>query len=394
MSRFVFVVPPFMGHINPTLSVGAELARRGHTVTWIAWHAVDAALLPPGARCVSLADDCARRESIEQALVTLRHASGINSNLLLYEQVLIPLARAMAPGVARALESLAPDLVIADQQAFAGSIAASKTCIPYATFVTAPAAIADSEEFANVTRWRVERMLALQAELGATSARELMCSDLLTLVFSTRELAGPNYPTHFHFVGPVLAHRRGPDDFPWTRLQALPRPRILVSLGTLFGEAAGTFFARVAAAFADPGYGVVVVAPRGVLDGVPAHFLIAQRIPQLEVLGHVDAVISHGGHNTVTETLAQGLPLVVLPIAVDQFHVASQVVSAGCGLRLHFKRSSAADLRRAVDSVLAESAFGAAARRVRASFEFAGGTPRVADQLIDVARNPAAALAS
>ena len=34
MSRFLFVVPPMAGHVNPTLPVGRELAARGHDVAW------------------------------------------------------------------------------------------------------------------------------------------------------------------------------------------------------------------------------------------------------------------------------------------------------------------------------------------------------------------------
>jgi UDP:flavonoid glycosyltransferase YjiC (YdhE family) len=35
MAKFVFVVPPLTGHINPTLSMGTALLERGHRVGWI-----------------------------------------------------------------------------------------------------------------------------------------------------------------------------------------------------------------------------------------------------------------------------------------------------------------------------------------------------------------------
>ena len=43
--------------------------------------------------------------------------------------------------------------------------------------------------------------------------------------------------------------------------------------------------------------------------------------------------VTHGGHNTVCEALAHGLPLVVAPIRDDQPTVAAQVVQAGAGVR-------------------------------------------------------------
>jgi UDP:flavonoid glycosyltransferase YjiC (YdhE family) len=35
MAKFVFIVPPLTGHVNPTLSIGATLLERGHQVAWI-----------------------------------------------------------------------------------------------------------------------------------------------------------------------------------------------------------------------------------------------------------------------------------------------------------------------------------------------------------------------
>lgn len=34
MSRFLFVVPPLVGHVNPAVGVAAELAARGHRIAW------------------------------------------------------------------------------------------------------------------------------------------------------------------------------------------------------------------------------------------------------------------------------------------------------------------------------------------------------------------------
>ena len=34
MSRVLFVVPPFLSHVQPTVAIGAELVRRGHAVAW------------------------------------------------------------------------------------------------------------------------------------------------------------------------------------------------------------------------------------------------------------------------------------------------------------------------------------------------------------------------
>jgi len=108
-------------------------------------------------------------------------------------------------------------------------------------------------------------------------------------------------------------------------------------------------------------------------------------LPQLALLPHMQAVVCHGGHNTVCEALAQGLPLVVLPIKDDQPVVAEQVAGAGAGLRLKFGRVRPAELREAVLRVLGDPSFRDAAAKVARSFAAAGGAPRAASLLLELA---------
>ena len=125
----------------------------------------------------------------------------------------------------------------------------------------------------------------------------------------------------------------------------------------------------------------VVVAPPGTIEDPPPHVLVTDHVPQLALLPHLAAVVSHGGHNTVSETLAHGLPLVVCPIRDDQPIIAGQVVAAGAGERVRFGRARPADLRAALLAVLDVPAYRAAARRVQESFAAAGGAATAADHL-------------
>ena len=62
--------------------------------------------------------------------------------------------------------------------------------------------------------------------------------------------------------------------------------------------------------------------------------LIFRRVPQLAVLRAVDVVVSHGGNNTVNETLMAGRPLLVLPIGGEQEANARRVEAIGAGISL------------------------------------------------------------
>jgi MGT family glycosyltransferase len=137
----------------------------------------------------------------------------------------------------------------------------------------------------------------------------------------------------------------------------------------------------VVAAFGEEPLWVVLVSDETLFEKWPDNFLVQRRIPQLELLQHLDGVVCHGGHNTVCETLTFGLPLVVLPIAYDQSHVASRVVAAESGIRLNFKRFKPLDLRKAVWEILQETRYRDAARRIGVSFREAGGVERAAELL-------------
>jgi UDP:flavonoid glycosyltransferase YjiC (YdhE family) len=65
--------------------------------------------------------------------------------------------------------------------------------------------------------------------------------------------------------------------------------------------------------------------------------------------------------------------------------VAGQVVDAGAGIRVRFGRATAPKLGEALDAVLHEPGYRAAAARVGASFRAAGGAPAAAAHLEQLA---------
>ena len=107
----------------------------------------------------------------------------------------------------------------------------------------------------------------------------------------------------------------------------------------------------------------------------PAHVLVTPRVPLLDLLPHLDAVVCHGGLNTVCETVLHGVPLVLAPVTLDQPVTAEQVVRAGAGIRVAFETASPAELSAALDTVLTEPSYRDAAQRLGDSFRAAGGAP-------------------
>ena len=378
--RFLFVVPPLTGHVNPTISVARALAARGHQVAWVGHPGKVRPLLPEGARLFARPEQVApeHARAVTDKAQTVRGAAALK---FLWEDFLVPIARQMRPGIEAAVAEFAPDVLVVDQQAVAGGLVARARKIPWATLATTSAGVTDPlAALPQVKRWLQDLLAELEREAGLPPTEHGELSPHLVIAFTTPALVGPaeRFPAHYRFVGPSLSDRPEATPFPFAELR---RPCVLVSMGTVNAEASGRFYATAVAALREPQ--VVLVAPT-VLDA-PGNFIVRPYVPQLALLPHLDAVVCHGGHNTTCEALAHGLPLVIAPIKDDQPIVADQVVAAGAGLRVKFGRVQPEELRAAVTRVLTEPAFRAAAQRIRASFAAAGGAEAAATALEAVA---------
>ncbi|MEV6051834.1 glycosyltransferase [Streptomyces sp. NPDC052107] len=385
MSAFLFVVPPLTGHVNPAVGVAARLAARGHRVAWVC---ADPALVRRLAGADAEVFGCAGPVPGAEGAVRPPDLRGAEALKFLWEWYLLPLADAMAPGVRAAAEAFRPDVVVADQQAFAGALAAERLGLPWATSATTSAEFTGAYDgLPKVAAWLRHRLSELRARIGDPSGTaDPRSSPHLQLIFSTPELIGPQAPLapHIHYVGPSLADRPAGPGFPWELLDQ-PRAKVLVTLGTANADAGGRFLVeclaalreradRVQAVIADPGGALAV--PAGDKD-----VLVLPSVPQLALLERVDAVVCHAGHNTVCEALWHGVPLVVAPIRDDQPVVAGQVVDAGAGVRVRFGRVRADQLGAALDAVLTDPAHRAAAARIRTAFRAAGGARAAAAHL-------------
>lgn len=387
MGRILFVVPPLAGHVYPAVGVAGELVERGHDVA-IAGHAsVVGPLVPASLRLIELPEEitAGERAEIEEKS---RRQRGTGSFKFLWEDFLLPLGTAMARDLEPVVDEFRPDVVVVDQQAVGGALLARRRGLRWVTLATT------SAEFDNpygviavVGQWVVDRLREFQLAAGVPAAEaargDLRFSDRLTLVCSVTELlrtaeAAAALPPATVFIGSGAGLRQPPADFPWAWLDPA-RSKVLVSLGTVTREAGGRFLKVAVEALAGMTDRVqtIVVAPPGIVDDLaaaaPADILVRDKVPQLELMGHLSAVVCHAGNNTVCEALSQGVPLVVAPVRDDQPVIAEQLTRAGAGMRVRFGLVNAAGVGAAVSAVLDDPAYRAAAGRLRDAFAIAGG---------------------
>lgn len=168
------------------------------------------------------------------------------------------------------------------------------------------------------------------------------------------------------YVGPELGDPSwvAPFDAPWS--PANRDPLVLVAFSTTFmGHAA--LLERVIRALSPLAVrGVVTTGPG--LDPrtlrAPPHIAVRASAPHAAILREAALVITHAGHGTVIRTLANGVPLIAMPMGRDQSDNAARVVAAGAGIWLS-PRSSETTLRSAVERALSDSSLREGATRAR-----------------------------
>jgi MGT family glycosyltransferase len=384
-ARILFVVPPLVGHTVPTVALASALQARGHQVAWCAHPSAVRSWLPEGATTLPL-DEGRAADIFRSATAQSAELRGAGAFRMLWEDFLIPLARITLPELEDAIRGWQPDLLIVDQQTLAGGLAARRLGLPWATLVSTSASVSgELDELPKVRAWRDGLLASLQEEVGLPVVQTPDLSPQLVLVLSTRALVGQvDLPVNSQLVGPMLGGARPTVPFPWEALD--DRPKLLVTLGTVNAQRGARFYETVREAFPDPAMQILIAAPEALTGPLPAHFLRQDRLPLVELLPRVDVVLCHGGHNTVCEALAHGVPLVIAPIKDDQPIVARQVTEAGAGLRVRFGRVGAERLRAAVEEVMTAPAYAEAACRIGRSFEEAGGAVRAAALVEEVVR--------
>jgi zeaxanthin glucosyltransferase len=376
VSRFLFFVPPLIGHIIPAAAVAAALTERGHEVAWTGsesrlrpWLGPEATVYPTGMRLFRGQPD-----------------TGMTAVKSLWEGFTVPFARFTLPAVEKAVEAYRPDVLVSDQQALAGALVAQRHSLPWATLCASTLELTRPfKQLPKVEAWLGGHLATLAAEAGLDidQAGDLRFSPHLVIIFISRALMGElTFPDHFMFVGPALGPRPPVPGFPWDWLDPARR-HVLVTVGTMADSVEVDFYGRAVEGLRPLGDSVqaIVVGPPEAMPDVPEHILVQPRVPMLELMPRLDAVVCHAGTNTVCEALAYGVPLVVAPLTRDQPVSAALVVGAGAGIRVHFHRVSAGALRAAVLALLSDPAYRTAAGRIRDSSAAGGGVAAAAERL-------------
>ena len=187
-------------------------------------------------------------------------------------------------------------------------------------------------------------------------------------------------PPSVHYVGPCLwdkdPDQRAPE---WTRLIPSDQPRIIVTEGSIYSEK--PLLLQIAArGLANLPVNVVLVAGEGrkldslELGPLAPNIRLEPWTPLSDVLPIADVLVAGGDSETVMASLEKKVPMVLIPMILDQPEISWFVAAAGAGIRIPRWKCSPTRLGAAVLRVLAERRFRDNALRIRDQFgESSGG---------------------
>ena len=390
MASVWFYNIPFHGHVNPTLPLIRELVVRGDEVTYFSTATFEARIQVTGAHFRAYSSSYSFEQTRKVAHV-----------VYLGYQV-AEATYALLPDVLSSIAEERPDYLMFDMSAPWGKIASRQMRIPaVASFPHLPfywrTVLSDWRVLRKGMRsirpgygyWRrLQRQTAKivnDYRLRDPKALNVLSSSAeLNIVYSSRHFQP--YEKHFDdsylYVGPQIELAR--QEAPMTIQKRAGQRLIYIAVGTVY-QANLDFFRACIKAFTDTEYLVILSVGRAIdpeaLGATPTNFRIEQYVPQLSVLEQSDVFITHGGMNSISESVMYGVPMIVVPNTIEQAINAARVEQLNAGLYLDSSRLTSVKLRQAVESLLTKSSTTFGLGQIRRSFEEAGGVQRAADAI-------------
>lgn len=376
------------GHVLASLPMVGALAQKGVSIIYFAPERYRALVEGAGAAFSPIPAVAAKDDSVSGdgdflaglPLVFLREAEGVIGSIL------------------PVLDSFRPDLIIADELALAGRLAAARLNLPLCMIFTS---YAPSDRF-SICRFWPEYPDTHPARAKARSLAKVFSKaygvPLLTLreMFEgtgdfnistlTREFQpeGDSFGENFFFAGAQIAPRAG--GAAWTPPQD-GKPLVYSSLGSLFNNWP-EFYEALFPIVRKMDIHVVCALGRALtpeqLGDIPPNVTLLPFAPQLDILPHADCFITHAGTGSAMEALYFGAPSICLPQMEEQQLTAERMLHVGIACAsVHRSAFTGEWLRQSLHTALYDQPFRARAREASQRTRAVSSCRRAADAVVD-----------
>lgn len=400
MKLLVYVAPAH-GHVNPLLPTLRELVSRGHEVLVFVTREFEPAIHRTGATFRPLDDGFGLPERLAPGAnrIGARHVMPVMLRFMTQ-------CMSQTPPLLEQARAERADGVIYDPMAAWGRCIAQALELPAALFQTSfalslsptiqrelrkdfqglppPGVLLGLARLLGTSEWLHWRHGLPRVSVGGA----MTAIEPLNVIPVPRRYQpdAERFDERFVFVGPSVPPRDDLGDFPLDWIDG--RPLLYISLGTTPLNRRPDFYKACFEAFGGTRWQVVMACGKGIqpasLGAPPLNILVRPRVPQLEVLQRARAFITHGGMNSIMESLWFGVPLAVFPQFADQPLNARLVRELGLGLS--FDPRTTPDpkaLRDTVERLDTEPGFRARVAEFQKEVREAGGHQRAADALLE-----------
>ena len=408
MTHFGIICPPFPGHINPLAALGRELQRRGHEVTFLQIPDLELRVRSEKLNFWAIGQSKYRPGLLAETFEQLGKLSDMEA-LRYSVEFCQTIAEIVCSDAPRAIEAAGIEALLIDQLEPAGETVAQFLRLPFVCVSCAQAIHRRADvppfftpwSYQNTWRARIRNSLAyylldrsskpiLQVlnhyrhQWRLPTYRHLYASSAQLAHISQQPAAFDfpctNLPEHFHYVGPLRDASPRSLSFPFEKLTG--QPMIYASLGTI-QNTKHELFHTIAAACQELDVQLVMSHGGGMnaeaVQQLPGSPLVVEYAPQVEVISKASLTITHGGLNTVLDSLSNGVPLVAIPITYEQPGTGARILWTGTGEVIPLTDLSVTKLCSTIQQVLKEDSYRDNALRLKQAICQAGGVKRAAD---------------
>jgi MGT family glycosyltransferase len=397
MARVLVVITPAEGHVNPTLGLVKRLVDSGEDVDYVCTEEYRTRIQQTGAQMITypFVDDAFSKDSDLKPAEYKHHYQFV---YMMVKGMILPII----PEVLRVIENRTYDYLIYDSlMGWGGTIIAEKLGIPAVCSIASFAFVEPlgSGQGMNDNDPEVKKLYTATMQITHQLANELQVDapaieeiaphgGRLRIVYTSRyfQPQAEKLDHSFIFTGPSIVPRKDAPSFPFEQLRVLHPQAVYISMGTILNKDL-EFYKLCFAAFRD--LPVQFVLSSGnytdmepLAPCIPDNFIIKPYIPQLEMLQHVDAFVTHAGMNSTSEALYYNVPQVMIPLTSDQPIVASRVQELGAGVVVDKNELTPASLRAALLEVLSHPTYKEQAHVIGESLRQAGGYRHAADTVM------------
>lgn len=362
--RFLFTLAPMIGHFHAMVPLALSLKEHGHEVAFATGKGFGPLIRRTGFQHYPCGLDFDGSKDIFEALPeweAIKVKSPGDAGLQQLYGFLQGLAPRMADDLIGLVDIWKPAVIVRDPLEFGGYIAAEHYGVPHATIMWAM--------YISAKALCPEAVSGLRRRFGLPADADLDTLDQYLVL----DFLPPSW-TFPHLPYPPVAHRFCTPPYDLSSGGVLPdwmgtlpdQPTVYATLGTTFNHAPATF-QSILSALRTETVNLIMTVGRSMdphqFGLQPDNIRIEQYIPQTLLLPHCDAVIFHGGYNSLLSALWHGLPMVITPVgAGDQWPTGWRCSELGAGVLVEGNPPTAEAMRAALKSVLREPDYRARAQ--------------------------------